>query len=309
MIRARGYVGCGVHAAVTGFASIDSLGHYSGFDVDICRAVAAAIFNDADRVHFVEAPSVSDFLDSENVDIISRRISWTLEREGSRLQFGPVSFFDGQGFLVPERFHLKTVNQLSGLKICIVPGHITEFNLVSFFRSNHLELQKVALQSVALLDRAFQTGLCDAFSGDFSELGSARVGLTDRNSYEIMDAQISKEPLAQLVRSNDVAFLRVLRWTVYALVAAEEFGVGSKNLEVMEKSDDLEVKRLLGVVPGNGRSLGLDERWAYNIIRTVGNYGELYERNLGSASQVRLPRRLNALWTAGGLMYAPLFQP
>lgn len=307
-IRARGFLVCGVHPEIVGFATVDTNGHYAGFDVDMCRAVATAIFGAPDRSRFVPAPSVQHFLDSDEIDIVSRRLTWTLEREGSRLLFGPVSFFDGQGFLLPRARGISTVQQLSGAKVCIVPGLITEFNLATYFRTNHLALNKVALPSSNLLDEAFSTGQCDAYTGDLSELGSARVGLKDREAYEILDTQISKEPLAQLVRNDDVGLFMILRWSVFALIAAEELGVTSQNLPEMETSDRLDVQRLLGLIPGNGRSLGLDERWAYNIIRALGNYGEIYERNLGMSSPVRLPRGLNAQWTAGGLMYAPLFR-
>ena len=305
-VRRRGALTCGVAPGVAGFAREDGAGRYTGLDIDVCRAMAAAIFGSADKVRFVPAPSVGDFLRSRDIDVVSRRLTWSLEREGLGVLFGPVTFYDGQGFLVPRARRTTSPSELAGARICIVPGGITEFNLNTYFESRNIGFTKVLLRNLQGLDGEFAEGRCDAVTGDVSELGSVLSQMQDRNRFEILSEQISKEPLAQVVRQGDDQFFNILRWTVFAMIAAEESGVTSANVAAMAAgSVDLDVKRLLGVIPGNGRALGLDEKWAYNIIRTVGNYGEMFERNVGMSSPLRFERGLNALWTDGGLMYAP----
>jgi general L-amino acid transport system substrate-binding protein len=309
-IRKRGSLTCGVAPGVAGFAREDGHGRFTGLDVDICRAIAAAIFGSADKVRFVPAPSVSEFLRSKDIDVVSRRLTWSIEREGLGLLFGPVTFYDGQGFLVPRARQITSPSELAAARICIVPGAITEFNLNAYFQSRNIAFTKVLLRTLDRVEGEFAAGRCDALTGDVSELGSVRSLMNNGDQFEILAERISKEPMAQVVRQGDDQFFNILRWTVFAMIAAEESGVTSANVADMTAggSDDLDVKRLLGVIPGNGRALGLDEKWAYHVIRTVGNYGEVFERNVGKKSPIRFERGLNALWTDGGLMYAPQFR-
>jgi general L-amino acid transport system substrate-binding protein len=302
-IRQRGALVCGVSPGVAGFAQADSAGRYKGLDVDICRAVAAAILGSPDKVRYELASTVEQFQKNSDIDLVSRRLTWSLQREGAGLLFGPVMFYDGQGFLVPAQ-GAQHVADLSATRLCVVAGGLHEANLTAYFRSHQLTLRKVLVQPEQV-EAELSARRCDAFSSDVSELGSLRSAFKRPGDFRILPDQISKEPLAQLVRAADIDLFDVLRWTVFALIAAEELGVSSVNVSSQAASTDSDVKRLLGVLPGNGKALGLDESWAATVIRTVGNYGEIYERNVGMASPIRLPRGLNALWSRGGLMFAP----
>jgi general L-amino acid transport system substrate-binding protein len=304
LIRQRGALVCGVSPGVAGFARVDGQGRYSGLDVDVCRAVAAAIFGSADRVRYQQAESVDQFRAARDVDLVSRRLTWSLQREGMGLLFGPVMFYDGQGFLVPAKLPAQTVRQLANARICVVAGGLNESNLTLYFRSHALTLRKVLIQA-AQLEMELLAGRCDAFTADVSELGSLRSVMKKPDDFRILTEWISREPLAQVVRQSDIDLFNVLRWSVFAMIDAEALGVTSVNVAEMAKRDDPDLKRLLGVTPGNGKALGLDEAWAYNIVKAVGNYGEIYERNVGMGSPIKLPRGLNALWSAGGLMFAP----
>ena len=264
-----------------------------------------AIFGTPDKVRYEQASSVEQFLRSSEIDVVSRRLTWSLQREGLGLLFGPVMFYDGQGFLVPVKLSAQKVRQLANVRICVVPGDLHESNLTTYFRSHKLALRKVLIQSTAQLNAEFSAGRCDAFTADVSELGSLRSAMPKPADFRILAEQISKEPLAQLVRQTDIDLFNVLRWTIFAMINAEELGVTAANVSEMVKSGDPDVKRLLGVTPGNGKALRLDDSWAYNVIRAVGNYGEAFERNVGMRSPIKLPRGLNGLWTAGGLMFAP----
>jgi general L-amino acid transport system substrate-binding protein len=305
-VRQRGHLVCGVAAGVAGFATVDAQGRYAGLDVDFCRAMAAAIFAAPDKVRYVEATSVDQFVRSPDVDVVSRRLTWTLQREGLGLLFGPVTFYDGQGFLVPAARRTTTIAQLANTRICVVPGNINQFNLNEYFEARGLTFQKVNLRALDEVERALSSGACDAWTADLSELGAVLSTMRNGGGFVILEEQISKEPLAQVVRQGDDQFFSILRWTVYATIAAEELGITSANVTDKLQSGDLDTKRLLGVLPGNGRALGLEERWAYNVIKTVGNYGEIFERNVGMQSPIRFRRGFNALWTDGGLMFAPL---
>ena len=309
-IRQRGALVCGVAPGVAGFAHVDEQGRYRGFDVDICRALSAAIFGTPDKVRYEQASSVEQFLRGSDVDVVSRRLTWSLQREGMGLLFGPVMFYDGQGFLVPRRLRVQAVGRLSNLQICVVAGGLSESNLTTYFRSHKLTLRKVLIQSTAplsgaFLDGEFSAGHCDAFTADLSELGSLRSEMRKPDDFGILSEQISKEPLATLVRQSDVDLFTVLRWTIFAMITAEELGVTAANVSEMAKAADPDVRRLLGATPGNGKALGLDEAWAANVIKAVGNYGEVFDRNVGARSPIKLSRGLNRLWTTGGLMFAP----
>lgn len=303
-VRDRGFLTCGVATGVAGFSTVDAQGRYSGLDIDVCRAMAAAIFGSDQLVRYVETPKLEQFLSSNDIDVVSRRLTWSLRREGLGLLFGPVMFYDGQGFLVPQD-GIRTVRQLSNQPICVVPGGENEFNLTTYFKLHNLGLKKVLLRSLDLVEAELVAGRCRAFTADVSMLASVRSTMRDGKRFEILSEQISKEPLAQVVRQSDDQFFNVLRWTVFAWIAAEELGVTSTNLDEMTRSQDPDVKRLLGVIQSNGRALGLDEQWAYHLIKAVGNYGEAFERHAGPRSPLRLDRGLNRLWMNGGLMYAP----
>jgi general L-amino acid transport system substrate-binding protein len=308
-VRARGFLVCGVSAGVAGFAAVDAQGRYRGLDVDMCRAVAAAIFGSGEKVRFVETATLEQFAGSSDIDLVSRRLTWSLRREGLGLLFGPVMFYDGQGFLVPRQGPVRSVRQLSNQPICVVPGGEHEFNLATHFKLHNLVLKKVPLASLQRAAAELAARHCVALSADISELGSVRSMMRDGKQFEILPEQISKEPLAQAVRQGDDQFFNLLRWTVFAMIGAEELGVTSANVEEMTKSSDPDIKRLLGVIAGNGQALGLDEKWAYYVIKAVGNYGEAFERNVGPRSAIGLERGLNRLSTDGGLMYAPSLRP
>ena len=305
-IRQRGFVTCGVAPEIPGFASVDDQGRYSGLDVDICRAYSAVIFGTPDQVSYRLTSNVREFLQSDDIDVVSRRLTWELRREGARgLLFGPVTFYDGQGFLVARRLAAHNVPALAAARICVAPGSGAAANLAAYFRARQLSLRQESLPAGQDLGAAFAAGRCDAYTADVSALGAIRIRLPNPADFEILAQQISKEPLAQLVRQGDDGFYAIVRWTVFALIGAEELGVTSQNVDAMLHSDDPAIQLLLGVVPGNGAALGLDEKWAYDAIKTLGNYSEIFERNLGASSRIGLARGLNRLWTDGGLMYAP----
>jgi general L-amino acid transport system substrate-binding protein len=308
-IEKRGHLTCGVEAAVPGFVDTDAGGRHAGLDVDICRAVAAAILGDANRVRFVRVTHVNELAGNPDIDMVARRLTWELRREQPLgLLFGPVTFYDGQGFLVPRALGARTARDLANRAICVAGGPVFELNLGSYFADHTIPLKKVVVESAHAYDdiaAALTDGRCDVYSGDVSDLGVIRQRTTNPAAFAILDELISKEPLAPLVRDDDVRFFNVLRWTVAALIRAEELGVSSANIETMRRSPNLEVQRLLGVVAGNGEALGLRESWAYDAIRQIGNYGEIFDRHVGRGSAIGLDRGLNRLWTEGGLMYAP----
>ena len=308
-IKSKGVLTCGVNQGTAGFGSADSSGKYTGLDIDVCKAVTAAIFGTADKIKFVplSAPQRFTAIQSGEVDMLSRNTTWTLGREADLgLLFGPVTFYDGQGFLVKKSAGVKSAKQLSGATVCVQPGTTTELNLADYFRANKLQLKPVVIENLDEVENAFFSGRCDAYTTDSSGLAGTRVTKAQNpDDYVILPELISKEPLAPAVRQGDDQFYDIMRWSVFALIEAEEKGITSKNLDDMLKSDDPDIKRFLGVTPGNGKALGLDEKWAYNVIKAVGNYGEIFERNVGKGSPLKLERGLNDLWTTGGLMYSP----
>lgn len=305
-IQSRGALGCGIEADVPGFAERDSQGRYRGMDIDVCRALSAAIFGTPDKVHYLPAPSVEGFLRDDSVDVIARRITWELKREGSfGLLFGPTIFHDGQSFLVPKG---TTARQLAGTTICVAGGTVFEANLNAYAASRSLAFDTVVVASPHGYDEIagmLAAGDCRAYSGDVSDLGAIRSKLPAPADFDILDEMFSKEPLALLVRQTDGQFFTVVRWTIFALIAAEEFGVTSANIDEMRGRGNLDVRRLLGVQPGNGKALGLSEEWAAHAIKAVGNYGEMFERNVGTGSAIKLNRGANRLFKDGGLMFAP----
>lgn len=308
-ITKRGHLVCGVEPVVPGFAETGAGGRFRGFDVDICRAVAAAIFGAPDHVKFVQVLTVGDFLKQAEVDVVARRLTWELRREYPHgILFGPVTFHDGQGFLVARKLGVKTPRDLRGTPVCVAGGTVFEFNLGTYASGQPVDIKKVVLESATDFQgiaAALTEGRCGAYTADVSELGAVRSKLTRASDFVILSEHISKEPLAPLVRANDPQLFSILRWTIFALITAEELGVTSTNVDAMRKSANVDVQRLLGVVPGNGAALGLDEGWAYNAIKAVGNYGEVFEKNIGRDSPLGLDRGLNRLAKEGGLMSAP----
>jgi general L-amino acid transport system substrate-binding protein len=307
-IRARGVVTCGVGPGVPGFSEVDKQGRYSGLDVDICRALSTAIFGQPDRVRYVITPTIQDFLKSTDIDVVSRRLTWTLTREGLGVLFGPVMFYDGQGVLVPKKLGVKRLADLSGRTVCVAADSEHDANLTSFITTNQIALKKVPIADSRAMHNALTSGRCQAFSDDVSALAGVRATLPSPDDFEIVAELMTKEPLAQLVRPDDVQFFNILRWTIFAAIEAEELGVTSANVDRMLKSGNPRVQNLLGATGSTGTALGLDPKWAYNIIKALGNYGEIYERNVGAGSRIKLARGLNRLWKDGGLIYAPPLQ-
>jgi general L-amino acid transport system substrate-binding protein len=308
-IQRRGTLVCGVEPAVAGFAEIDAQGRYRGLDVDVCRALSAAIFGTPDKVRYVTVRTVAEFLRTEDIDVVSRRLTWELRREAPLgLLFGPITFYDGQGFLVSKKIGADEPRQLAGVPMCVAGGTVFELNVSTWFAARSLAIAKVILESHTRFDEiaeALTSGRCRAYTADVSELGAIRSRLAAPGDFDILAAQISREPLAPLVRQDDPQFFSILRWTIFALINAEELGVTAANVDEMRRNADVDIQRLLGVVPGNGKALGLEEEWAYHAIKALGNYGEMFERNVGRGSAIRLERGLNRLSANGGLMYAP----
>ncbi|HLN24639.1 MAG TPA: amino acid ABC transporter substrate-binding protein [Patescibacteria group bacterium] len=306
-VKSHGYVNCGAHTGLGGFGAPDQKGNWAGLDVDVCRAVAASMFGDASKVRFVplSAQQRLPALQSGEVDLLSRNTTWTLTREAANgLLFTSVDFYDGQGFLVSKKLGVKSAKELNGATVCVQTGTTTELNLADFARANKLDLKPVTIESFEEAASAFISGRCDAMTSDTSQLAAIRANQTPNpDDYDILPELISKEPLSTAVRQGDDQWFDLVKWTFYAMLEAEERGVTSQNVDAMLKSPDPNIQRLLGVVPGMGKSLGVDDKWAYNIIKQVGNYGESFERNVGKGSKLKLDRGLNALWTKGGLMY------
>jgi len=311
-VKARGHLLCGVGTGTAGFMLADSQGKWVGLDVDVCRAVAAAIFGDASKVKYVPLTSQQRFtaLQSGEVDMLSNNTTITLTRDTALgLDFGAVTYYDGQGFMVPKKLGVKSAKELNGATVCVAPGTTTELNLADYFRANKMSFKPVVIEKVDEIRSAFFSGRCDVYTTDSSALAATRVAnvpapLT-QDDFVILPEIISKEPLAPVMRHGDNQFADIVRWSQYAMVEAEEYGIDSKNVDEMLKSDNPTIKRILGVTPGMGKALGVDEKWVYYIIKQVGNYGESFERNVGSGSPLKIDRGLNRLWTKGGLQYAP----
>jgi general L-amino acid transport system substrate-binding protein len=308
-VKSKGQLVCGVSTGTAGFAMADSQGTFKGLDVDVCHALSAAIFGAPDKIRYVplSAPQRFTALQSGEIDVLSRNTTWTLQREGSLgLLFAPVTFYDGQGFIVAKKLGVKSAKDLSGATICVQPGTTTELNLADYFRANKLTLKSVTIENLDEVENAFFSGRCDAYTTDASGLAGTRASKAPNpDDYVILPERISKEPLGPVVRQGDDQWFDIVRWTVYALIDAEELGITKENVDEMLNSTDPNVQRLLGATQGNGKALGLDEKWAYNAIKSVGNYGEIFDRNVGKGSPIKLERGLNNLWSAGGLLYSP----
>ncbi len=307
-VKQRGELVCGVSTGVTGFSAPDAQGKYSGLDVDVCRALAAAILGSGDKVKFVPSTAQQRFpmLQSGEVDVLSRNTTWTLTRDTDNgFNFAPVTFYDGQGFLVRTKSGIKSAKELNGATVCVQPGTTTELNLADYFRATKMSFKPVVIAELNELEAAFVSGRCDVYTTDASGLASFRAARSgDPNAFLILPERISKEPLAPTVRQGDDQWFDIVKWVVYALIQAEESAITQANVEDLKKSDDPNIKRMLGVTPGMGKALGLDEEWMVRAIKAVGNYGEIFERNVGKNSSLKLERGQNDLWTRGGLMYA-----
>jgi len=311
-IKARGQLLCGVGTGTAGFMLADNQGKWVGLNVDICRAVAAAIFGDANKVKYVPLTSQQRFtaLQSGEVDLLSNNTTITLTRDTALgFDFTGVTYYDGQGFMVPKKLGLKSAKELNGATVCVAPGTTTELNLADYFRANKMSFKPVVIEKVDEIRAAFFSGRCDVYTTDASALAATRAANVPApltiEDFVILPEIISKEPLGPVVRHGDSQFADIVRWALYAMIEAEEYGITSKNVDEMLKSDNPVIKRILGVTPGMGKALGVDEKWVYNIIKQVGNYGESYDRNVGMGSPLKIARGQNELWTKGGLQYAP----
>jgi general L-amino acid transport system substrate-binding protein len=310
-VRARGVLTAGVNTGLAGFSMPDEKGVWKGIDVDTAKAIAAAIFGDANKVKYVPLTAVQRLpaLQSKEVDVLCRNTTATLTRETvNGLNFAHPNYYDGQGFLISKKMNVKSAKELKGATVCVLPGTTTEMNAADFFRKNGMQWKPVVIENNAELNKAFFAGRCDCLTSDASQLAAIRSVAPNPGDYMILPEIVSKEPLAPAVRHGDDAWFDIVNWSVMALIEAEEMGITSKNVDEMLQSKDPQVQRFLGVSPGYGKALGLDEKWVYNIIKQVGNYGEVFERNVGAKTPLALERGLNDLWTRGGLMYAIPFR-
>lgn len=310
-VRARGALRCGVNPGLAGFSHQDAQGRWTGFDVDFCRALAAAVVGSPQRVVFV--PLTNDAriaaLKAGQVDVLSRNTSWTFSRDaGEGVDFAGVSYYDGQGFLAPRDLELQSASELSGAKVCVQSGSTSELNLRDWFSARSINWMPVLAQTLDRARQDYEQGVCDVLSADISALASARATLADQGAHVLLPDVISKEPLGPAVRQGDPGWTDTVRWTLNALILAEEAGVTREAVDRQRKEATVpEVRRLLGVDPGYGAMLGLDDAWAYRAIKAVGSYGEVFDRNLGRDSALKLERGQNALWSAArpGLLYSP----
>ena len=306
-VKAKGYLQCGVSTGLAGFSAPDSQGVWKGLDVDVCRAVAAAVFGDANKVHFTPLTATQRFtaLQSGEIDFLSRNTTWTLSRDASLgIDFTAVNYYDGQGFMVKAKSGVKTAKDLDGATVCVQTGTTTELNLADYFRSHNMKLTPVVFEKLDDSFNAYLSGRCDAYTTDRSQLASLRASQgPNAKDHVILPEVISKEPLAGAVRQGDSQWGDICRWSFFAMVEAEEYGITSKNIDSMMSSTNPNIQRIVGKTGDMGKQLGLDDKWSYNIIKQVGNYGESFQRNITDV--LGLDRGINAQWTKGGIMYAP----
>jgi general L-amino acid transport system substrate-binding protein len=307
-VQDRGSLICGVSQGLSGFSIKDDKGQWSGFDVDFCRALAAAIFNDPSKVQFVplDASERFDALKDKKIDVLSRNSTWTLGRENdSSVVFAGVTYYDGQAFLVPKSRNLQSALELDGSKVCVQAGTTTEPNFVDYFETNHMKYEIVRGDTVADVLKDYEDGKCDVLTTDESGLFALRLQMPKPGDQMILPDVISKEPLGPVVRQDDMQWFNIVKWVNFAMINAEELGVGSKSIDDALKSQKPAVKRLVGTDGDFGKPLGLSNDWAVRIIKAVGNYGETFDRNVGANSKLGIPRGLNELWDNGGIQYAP----
>ena len=307
-VKSKGHVQCGVSQGLPGFSNTDDAGKWTGIDVDLCRAVAAAVFGDANKVKFTPLSAKERFtaLQSGEVDILSRNTTWTMGRDTALgLNFAGVNYYDGQGFMVRKSLGVKSGLELSGAQVCTNTGTTTELNVADYFRANSMDYKVVAFEKADEVVAAYDAGRCDVYTTDRSGLAAQRLKLKNPEDHMVLPDIISKEPLGPVVQQGDDQWFNIVKWVHFAMVNAEEMGVTSANADEMKNSKDPGIKRLLGTEGDFGTKLGLGKDWAYNAIKLVGNYGEVYERTVGPNTPLKLERGSNALWTKGGLQYAP----
>ncbi len=307
-IKKAGELKCGVSQGLPGFSNPDDKGNWTGIDVDYCKALAAAILGDGSKVKFVPLSAKVRFtaLQSGEIDVLSRNTTWTFSRDTTLgINFVGVLYYDGQGFMVRKKLGVKSAKELSGAQVCTNTGTTTELNVADYFRANNMQYKVVAFEKADEVVAAYDAGRCDVYTTDRSGLAAQRTKLKEPNAHVVLPEIISKEPLGPAVRQGDDQFANIARWVLNAVIIAEDFGISSKNIDKMKASKNPEIKRLLGVEGDYGKPLGLDKGWAYNAIKAVGNYGEMYDRNV---TPLGLERGVNSLWTKGGLIYAPPFR-
>jgi general L-amino acid transport system substrate-binding protein len=306
-VRARGQLVCGANPGLAGFGLPDDHGAYKGLDVDGCKAIAAAIFGDAEKVKYlpINAKDRPTILASGEIDVLIRNTTWTMSRETGGMFFTGVNYYDGQGFMVRKKLNVDSALKLDGASVCVQQGTTTELNLADYFRAHNMKFEPVVFATDDETVKAYDTGRCDAYTTDASGLYAERLKLSAPDDNIVLPEIISKEPLGPSVRPDDVKWFEIVQWAHYAMLTAEELGVTQANVDEMLKSDKPEIRRLLGVEGDFGKTLGLQADWAYHIIKSVGNYGESFERNVGMGSPIKIKRGINALWTQGGLQYAP----
>jgi general L-amino acid transport system substrate-binding protein len=305
-VRSKGFVQCGVNTGLAGFSQPDPKGVWRGIDVDVCRAVAAAVFGDATRVRYTPLTAQQRFtaLQSGEVDVLSRNTTWTVTRDTSLgLNFAGVNYYDGQGFMVPSKLNVTSAKQLNGATVCVQPGTTTELNLADYFRANRMTFKPVVIEKLEEVLNAYFAGRCDVFTTDVSGLVALRASRAPKpQDHVILPEIISKEPLGPAVRHGDDRWYDVVKWSLFAMIEAEELGLSSKTIDAQGSSASPAIQRFVGASGDIGKMLGLDNRWAYHIVKQVGNYGESFEANL---VPLGFERGQNRLWTDGGLMYAP----
>ena len=306
-VKAKGALHCGVSQGIPGFSAPDDQGNWAGMDVDICRAVAAAVFGDAGRVKYISLSAKYRFtaLSSGEIDLLALNSTWTMIRDTQLgLNFAGINYYDGQGMMVPKRLGVKSALELDGASICSHAGSTSELNITDFFRANNMRFSLVTFEKIDEVVKAYDGGRCDVYSTDRSILASHRPKLTNPDAHVILPRIISKEPLGPVVRQGDDGWFNIVRWSLNAMINAEELGITSSNVDRMRGSNNPAIKRILGVEGDFGTQLGISNDWAYNIIKQVGNYGESYDRNVGPNTPLGLDRGANALWNKGGLLYA-----
>jgi general L-amino acid transport system substrate-binding protein len=307
-IKSRGQVVCGVNTSAPGFSAADSQGKWTGLDVDFCRAVAAATLGDASKVKYVPLNSQQRFasLQAGEIDVLSRNSTWTLTRDASLgVVFAGINYYDGQGFMVPKKLKVDNVKKLNGATVCVQAGTTSEKNVADYYGANGLKYKPVVFDTAEAITSAFFAGRCQVYTTDMSDLAGARTKASAPDDFQILPQVISKEPLGPSVRRGDDEWFQIVRWTLFAMLEAEENGLTQANVDAQKTgSKDPAVQRFLGVSEDTGKLLGLDKEWAYRIVKQVGNYGESFEHNLGPKTPLALPRGANNLWSKGGLMYA-----
>jgi general L-amino acid transport system substrate-binding protein len=307
-VKDRGMLNCGSNGTLAGFGLPDAQGKWTGLDVDFCRAVAAAIFNDTSKVKFLPLTTKDRFtaLQSGEIDVLARNTTWTSSRDSSLgLNFIGVDYYDGQGFMVRKTLKVNSALELNGASICVQQGTTTELNLADFFRAHNMQLKSVTFATANEAVKAYDAGRCDSYTTDASALYGERLRLANSADHIVLPEIISKEPLGPVVRHGDDQWFDIVKWTLFAMINAEELGITSKNIDEMTKSTNPDVKRFVGTDGNYGEQLGLPKEWAVSIIKLVGNYGEVFETNVGQGSPLKIDRGLNKLWNKGGIQYAP----